>query len=390
MGFLETILFIPPIYDDTLSVKQLAYIGKGTTPNFVYKDIPLPIKPDTLMIRVLTAALNPVDLQLMNSPISVMSSSPKGIGRDFCGVIEEVGRNLKDQWKVGDKVCGMFIHINGQGTVASYININPAVDRIIKVPPNLSDEEAAAFPLVLGTALRSLSYAKLDKHSWICILGGATSVGQCAIQLAKNYYNVEKVVVTCSAASSDFCKELGADVTIDYRAAANIGDSLKYVLGQKSVESQDFSSTYNTSQVSEDSATSGGKRFQLIFDCAGGTDVVYKGYELLTPTKDGSAYVTVVGDSKTSSDKAGGPGAYFYNPAMVGRKLMSSTGMLGVNYIVESVAPGDWLEKAYDLMLERTVSVKVDSVYDWSDWKKALDRLESRKNRGKIVLKITT
>ncbi|VVT51498.1 uncharacterized protein SAPINGB_P003116 [Magnusiomyces paraingens] len=386
MGLLETILFIPPVYDETLSVKQLTYIGKGTTPNFTYKEIPLPIKPNMLMIRVLTASLNAVDLQLMNTPISMTAAQPKGIGRDFCGVIEDVGKDLKEKWRVGDKVCGMFIHVNGQGTVADHVYINPDVDRIIKVPPNLSDEEAAAFPLVLGTAMRSLAHAKLDKNSWVCILGGATSVGQCAIQLAKNYYNVEKVVVTCSAASSELCKKLGADITIDYRAAANIGDSLMYVLGQKSVESNDF--TY-TNQPGEDTAPPGGKRFQLIFDCAGGTDVVFKAYQLLTPTKDGSAYVTIVGDSKTSSDKAGGPTSYFYNTAMVGRKFMSSTGMSGVNYIVEWVAPGDWLDKAYDLMLERTVTVKIDSVYDWNDWKSAIKKLESHKNKGKIVLKVS-
>lgn len=115
---------------------------------------------------------------------------------------------------------------------------------------------------------------------------------------------MEKVVVTCSAASSELCKKLGADITIDYRAAANIGDSLMYVLGQKSVESNDF--TY-TNQPGEDTAPPGGKRFQLIFDCAGGTDVVFKAYQLLTPTKDGSAYVTIVGDSKLLQTRLAAP-----------------------------------------------------------------------------------
>lgn len=387
MGLLETILFIPPVYEEEVAIKALTYVGKGRTPNFTYRKIGLPLKPNMVLIKVSTAALNPIDLQLMNSPISVTSPGNKGIGRDFCGVIEEVGKNQKEKWKVGDRVCGMFIHINGQGTVASHVCINPDVDRIIKVPPNLSDEEAAAFPLTLGTAMKSLAHAKLDSHSWICILGGATATGQFAIQLAKNFYNVEKIVVTCSAASNQFCKDLGADVCIDYRAAANIGDSLKYVLGQKSVDSQDFASTENTSQI-EGGANS--KKFQLIFDCCGGTDVVYKAYELLNPMKDGSAYVTIVGDQKTSPSRVGGPGGYIYNPAMIGRKLLSATGFSGVNYIVESIAPGDWLDKAYDLMLERTVQVHIDSTYDWNDWKPALEKLASRKNRGKIVLKIST
>lgn len=386
MGLLETVLFIPPVYEEKASVKALTYVGKGTTPSFTYREIGLPIKPNMVLIKVSAAALNPVDLQLMNSPISITSPGKKGIGRDFCGVIEEVGKNHKDKWKVGDRVCGMFIHLNGQGTVASHVCINPDVDRIIKAPPNLSDEEAAAFPLALGTSMKSLAHAKLDSSSWVCILGGATATGQFAIQLARNYYNVEKIVVTCSAASSQFCKDLGADVCIDYRAAANIGDALKYVLGQKSVDSQDFASTENTSQVETGTSS---KKFQLIYDCCGGTDVVYKAYELLNPVKEGSAYVTIVGDEKTNPEKLGGPGGYFYHPAMLGRKLLSVTGLSGVNYIVESVTPGDWLEKAYDLMLQGTVKVIIDSVYDWNDWKPAIEKLASRKNRGKIVLKIS-
>lgn len=382
MTLLETLLFIPPLYKDSISVKALTYIGKGTTPNFTYKDLGLPLKQNLLLIKIITAALNPIDLQLLETPLSVTNSGNKGIGRDFCGVVEIVGKNHASKWKVGDKVCGTFIHINGQGSVASHIYIDPSIDPIVKVPPNISDNEAAAFPLALGAAISSMAHAKLDSSSWVCILGGATAVGQFAIQLAKNLYNVDKLVVSCSQASSQFCKDLGADVTVDYRGAANIGDSLLYVLGHKNVQSSSFVASENTSIAPQntDSATPAPARFQLILDCAGGTDVLFKAYSLLTPQASGSAYVTLVGDQQRRS----------YNPAMFGRKVMSATGLLGVNYIVENVLPGDWLLKAYDLMLERTVSVTIDSVYDWNDWKKAIARQADPKHRGKVVLKITT
>lgn len=385
-NFLAKVLFVPEFSAYHESIKALTYVGKGAPPNFTFKSINSPIPKNKILIRINAAALNPIDLQLMNAPLTITSPGQKGIGRDFSGVVEEVGTNQKTKWKIGDRVCGMFIHINGQGTVADHVCINPDIDHIIKAPPNLSAEEAAAFPLSFGAAYRAMSHAKYDANSWVCILGGNTAAGQYAIQLARNYFSVDKIVVTASSRSDAFVRELGADMVIDYKSATNIGDSLMYVLGKKQVESQDFTATNNTRHVTEEI---GGKKFRLILDCVGGTDVLYKAYDLLEPTSAGSAYVTLVGDNKMTPEQVYGADGYLYNPSSFGRKLMSATGISGINYIFENIAPGDWLDKAYDLFLEGTVKVTIDSVYEWSDWKKAIEKLQSGKVRGKVVLHIS-
>lgn len=385
-NFLAKVLFVPEFSRYHESIKSLTYVGKGAPLNFTFRKINSPIPKNKILIRILSAALNPIDLQLMNAPISLASPGQKGIGRDFCGIVEEIGTAQKENWKAGDVVCGMFIHINGQGTVADYVCIDPDVDHIIKAPPNLTPDEAAAFPLSFGAAYRSLANAKLDSNSWICILGGNTAAGQFAIQLARNHYKVAKIVTTASSKSDAFVRSLGADMVIDYRSVASISDALSYVLGQNKIESQDFTSTSNTSHASDEM---GDKRFRLILDCVGGTDVLYKAYGLMDPTSAGSAYVTLVGDNTMTPEQIYGSGGYLYNPSTFGRKLLSATGLSGIKYVFENVTPGDWLDKAYDILLAGTVKVTIDSVYNISDWKSAFEKMQTGKVRGKVVIHVS-
>jgi hypothetical protein len=58
-------------------------------------------------VRVKAAALNPVDIQLMNLPVwkylpRSFVSSDKGIGEDFSGIVEAAGKN--SGFNVGDEV----------------------------------------------------------------------------------------------------------------------------------------------------------------------------------------------------------------------------------------------------------------------------------------------
>ncbi|KAF5102279.1 hypothetical protein D0Z00_000462 [Geotrichum galactomycetum] len=383
MDLLSKILFIPEKPAKTIPVKALTYVSKDTPPVFIYTEFNSPIKKSDVLIKVHAAALNPIDLQLMHSPLSVTAPGKKGLGRDFCGIIEEVGANQQGKWAVGDRVCGMFIHLAGQGTISTHVTLNPDTDRIIKAPPNLTDEEAAAFPLSFGTAIRSLRYTKLDPNSWVLILGGNTATGHYAIQLAKNYFNVAKVVVTASSENEFFLRKLGADIIVDYKKNPDLVEALKYVIADNQDPiNGDF--TYGTSGPDTNQ-----QKFQIIFDCVGGTEVLFKATELLNPKATGSVFVTIVGDSTTTPNQLGGTGAYLYHPSMIGRRILSSTGINGLNYVVESVTPGDWLNESYEIMLNQTVRVIIDSVYEWDKWKQAYAKLESRKLRGKIVLHVS-
>lgn len=358
MNFLSKLL--PPLPDHETSVKALTYLNAGGIPSFTYYRIDSPLRPNHVLVRVKFAALSPLDIKLLNSTsATVLSPGEKGIGRDFSGEIEEVGPNV-EVFSVGDRVCGMYLHMGGQGTVASHISVNVRSDAICKIPDNLTDEEGAAFPLVLGAALQSFSRVTLDKDSWVCILGGSTAVGLFAVQLAKKIHNVQKVVVSASGESEQLVRRMGSDEVINYKRESVPG-SLARIVNE-------------------------GKKFQLILDCVGGSDVMYRWKELLQPRSSGSAYVTLVGDSPSSDDSIGGTAAYTTHPYMVGRKLFG--GALGINYVVERVAPGNWINAAYHLLLAERVKVVIDSVYDWTQWKEAFEKVHDQKAHGKVLLRI--
>ena len=77
-------------------------------------------------------------------------------------------------------------------------------------PDNLSTEEAAGISLVALTAFEGLvDVGKIEPGQSVFINGGTTSVGIAAIQIAKAYGC--KVTTSCSGASTDMVKKLGAD-----------------------------------------------------------------------------------------------------------------------------------------------------------------------------------
>jgi NADPH:quinone reductase-like Zn-dependent oxidoreductase len=83
---------------------------------------------------------------------------------------------------------------------------------------------------------RPEAYVPEDAEVAILIWGGASSVGQYAVQLLK-YYGYKNVLVTASPKHHDLLKELGAKSAIDYRSPNSVkeildaaGGQVKYVL----------------------------------------------------------------------------------------------------------------------------------------------------------------
>ncbi|KAA8915325.1 hypothetical protein TRICI_002528 [Trichomonascus ciferrii] len=353
MEFVNRFIGGGPPADHQTAVKALTYLYPGARPAFTYHEIASPVGTNQLLVKVTHASVNPVDIKTMHTSLTWSAPGEKGLGRDFCGVVAEVGAGLRDAWRVGDRVCGMKRVLVGRGTFATHVTVAAGgADAVAVAPDSLTNAEAAAFPLVLGTALNALSRATLGPGAWVCVLGGTTATGMYAVQLAKHHYNVEGVVVTSS--SADLARSLGADEVVNYK---------------------------------EEDVLTGlrrcGRKFRLIVDCVGGTDVLKHHAELLEPRSSGSAYVTLVGDSHNDFHGLGGPLAYSYSPAMVGRKLFG-----GINYHVESIAPGDWINTAVQLLQAGTVRVVVDSTVDWRRFEDALKKVQEGRAHGKVVLAI--
>lgn len=133
-----------------------------------------------------------------------MSAPSTCPGCDFVGTVVAKGKGDSVRFlEVGEEVFGQVFM--GSGTFAEYV-ICPS-SNLTKKPSNISSVEAAAMPFVSQTAYQALQTMKLNDQSKLLILGGSSSVGCAAIQIAKNHFECDEVVVTSSR--PEMCMELG-------------------------------------------------------------------------------------------------------------------------------------------------------------------------------------
>ena len=129
-------------------------------------------------------------------------------GLEFAGTVAEIGERVVDR-SVGDRVMGIV----GGGAYAEQLVVHER--QTMRVPDGVGLADAAAIPEVAITAYDALVLqGGLTAGGWALVHAGGSGVGTAAIQLARAVG--ARVAVTCSAGKVDRCRELGADVVVDY------------------------------------------------------------------------------------------------------------------------------------------------------------------------------
>ncbi|QRW25346.1 alcohol dehydrogenase [Rhizoctonia solani] len=175
---------------------------------------PTPQKNQAL-VKVTAAAINPVDWKIIDYGIFV-EKFPAVLGSDGAGVVEAVGPEVTD-FDVGDRVFfqGAYGH-DDETTFQEKAIVQ--TDIISKIPDNITDDQASTIPLAALTALVGLFQktgvdvpvnGPTANGKGVLVLGGSSSVGQFAIQLAR-IAGFSPIVTTASAQHNDFLKSLGA------------------------------------------------------------------------------------------------------------------------------------------------------------------------------------
>ena len=167
---------------------------------------------DEVLIRVRAASVNPFDRYLMRGqPYFVRAMTglrrPKEIrlGVDVAGEVEAVGSNVRDL-EPGDAVFG-----SGRGAFAEYV----CTSRVIRMPPGIRFEEAAAVPVAGFTALQALrDKARVRTGERVLIHGAGGGVGTFAVQIAKSFG--AEVIAVSRTDNLDLLRSIGADHVIDY------------------------------------------------------------------------------------------------------------------------------------------------------------------------------
>ena len=323
---------------------------------------------NTILVKIHSSALNPLDLVLYNSSNRLFSyfNDKMGVGRDYSGTIVAIGdvAAKKTDFCIGDNVCGMYTHICGKGTISEYVLLDATSvsdSSVVTVPKNLSMNEAAAWPLVLGTALKmTQGRIKIGSNAKVLVLGGSTAVGRFCIQLCKNYFKAGEIVATCSSSSASLVREMGADDTIDYT---------KY----PSIEKQVLQAA-------------GSDKFDIILDCCGNNDLFASMPKIL---KSKSHYVTIAGDKKFKYSDVSVFNNIMPTVRPIFRMLLSSIGLLSYSFTITGVMPGkQWAELGKQLIEDEMIKITIDSVHDFENFHDAIKRMESQKANGKIIIQI--
>jgi NADPH:quinone reductase-like Zn-dependent oxidoreductase len=167
--------------------------------------------PGEVVINVRAASINGVDYKVRRGGGIYKAHFPHILGRDFSGIVAEVGSGVRD-FAIGDAVFGVL----DQGIEGAYAQKLVTQAAIIAPKPAwLSHEEAAAVALTGITALWAIEdTTRLQRDETILIHGGAGGVGGLAIQLARHI--AAKVITTASASNHDYVRGLGADQVVDY------------------------------------------------------------------------------------------------------------------------------------------------------------------------------
>ena len=202
-------------------------------------DIPPPKpRPNEVIFKVKAAALNYDDIWGMRGkPLAI--PLPHISGTDAAGEVIEIGNEVKNI-KVGDRVVShgnMSCRICKACTAGceydcrnrkiwgfetgplwgGYCEIThlPEVN-VVKIPDNVTYEEAAAASMTLLTSWHMLvGRAKIKPGQLVLIMGGSSGVGSYGIQIAKLFGCI--VIATASPDKLDQLLELGADFAVDHR-----------------------------------------------------------------------------------------------------------------------------------------------------------------------------
>jgi NADPH:quinone reductase-like Zn-dependent oxidoreductase len=190
-----------------------------------------------VIVRLKAAALNRTDIRNRMGLTEMDYRLPHILGADGAGIVVEVGEEVRNV-KKGDAVClypaggcgdcefchsdrdFMCVHplILGEryeGTYSEYIKL-PAAS-CFPIPPGLSFEEAAAFPLVFIAVWRMLvTHAELNPGEHVLVLGTGGGVATAALLLAKQM-GAHVIVTSGSDEKLELAKNWGADHGINYR-----------------------------------------------------------------------------------------------------------------------------------------------------------------------------
>ncbi|MEM9763254.1 MAG: NAD(P)H-quinone oxidoreductase [Pseudomonadota bacterium] len=171
--------------------------------------VPAPGQGEVL-VKVTAAGVNGPDLKQRKGAYPPPPGASDLMGLEVSGEVVGLGEGA-GRWAVGDRVCALT---NG-GAYAEFVTIDER--HCLPVPEGVDEVDAAGLCETFFTVWSNIFHGHAVPEGGLFLVhGGSGGIGSTAVQLgaAKGL----RVFATCSAASADFVRGLGAERAIDYRA----------------------------------------------------------------------------------------------------------------------------------------------------------------------------
>jgi putative PIG3 family NAD(P)H quinone oxidoreductase len=318
-------------------VRQIEVVRPGGTLKIAEAPIPTP-GPGEVLIKVEAAGVNRADLLQAAGRYKLPPGVSPILGMEAAGTVEALGTGAH-RWSLGDRVCALLT----AGGYAEYA-VTPAV-QCLPFPEGLNAVQSASLPETFFTVwLDVFDIGGLKPGETLLVHGGSSGIGITAIQIAKALGS--RVIATAgSEEKCAACRELGADVAINYRTA-------------------DFEKE------------AGG--VNVILDMVGGSYTI-KNLRILAP---GGRLVNInfMESSKAEIDLS----------LIVHRQLtVTGSGLRPQTVERKAAIARDLEERVWPLISSGKIRPVIDSVYPIEKAAEAHRRMESSQHIGKIILQVS-
>ena len=312
-------------------MREIVYKKHGDVTVLEERDGPEPRKRrGRLRVEVYAIGLNPLDCRLRRGEMRALSAvtMPRRTGSDFAGVVLDVGQGVEG-YAPGDRVFGMLSQFV-DGASADLVSVR--VEQVAHVPETLDLETAAGVPLASLTAYQALTHlVDVGPSHHVLVNGASGGVGSFATQLCK--IKGARLTTVTSHRNTAWMSELGADNTLDYNQT-------------------DF--------------TKGPQRYDLVFDCYGNRSFA----SVRSVLESEGTFISVIPDPRNLASTL--PNIF--------RKAKSK---------VVAVRPrGHELKILGGLIDAGQLEPVIDRVYERSAVHDAYRFLETKRARGKVVLRM--
>lgn len=236
---------------------MLAVLQDGTKLTMQEVEKPVLHQDTDVIIRVTATAPCTSDVHVGYLP----PCPPYITGHEFVGVVEEVGTGVK-KFKSGDRVsvacfnyCGVCeacrkgitgLCTNGSrfgsgksfgnlpGGFAEYVRVPLADVNMVRIPDNVSDEQALFVGDMLSTAYYAVTNCRVQPNDTVVIIGGGP-VGLCAVNVAKLYSPSKIILVGRRDNRLAAARQLGATDIVD-ESKENVLERVMELTGGKGAD----------------------------------------------------------------------------------------------------------------------------------------------------------